>query len=299
MQLRQLFYTLSTAYYNVLMYQADESNYQIEIEVNQKRLKELNEFYSIGRSQLTDVLTFEANIASLEAQLEATRGLLESAKDVLAFVTGWNRSTKLKDQEPTAPLSEDIENYLSKIDQRPDVQEAMENVKVNDEGVPIAWGAHLPSIDLIGDYYTMRPGALSDVNWDAQLALTVPIFQGGVVQSQVRQAESVARQYSLLLSQTRRTAEEEIRTFYDSLIADRKQMNKLESLVVISKKNSETEIKYYRNGLVTNLDVLQAITTYQDAQRQLDHQRYQVQLDRVKLQAATGERSEVYVPSKK
>ena len=70
-------------------------------------------------------------------------------------------------------------------------------------------------------------------------------------------------------------------------------MLKLEELVDISKKNYETEVHYYRNGLVTNLDVLQSMTTYQDAIRQVDHTRLQLSVDRVKLEAATGQRPEM------
>lgn len=315
---KQLFYDLSTAYYNVLAHERDELNYRIEIELNQKRLVELESFFKIGRSQLTDVLTFKANIASLEAQLEITRGQLETSKEVLAYLTGWPRETELKDAEIlfSAPPSlsgaadssspgesaaaskvlahpGDVQSYLSLIDNRPDVRSALDNVKANDEGIPIAWGAHLPSVDLLGDYYFFRPGAISDVSWDVSLAVTFPLFQGGVVQSQVRQATSVSRQYSLILSQTRRLAEQEIRTYYDAVEADRKQVVKLTDLVEISKKNYETELEYYRRGLVTNLDVFQAMTTYQDAVRQLDHVRIQYQSDGVKLLASTSQRPEV------
>ncbi len=291
---QQLFYDLSTAYYNILGYQDDVKNYQIEIEINRKRLKELQSFFKIGRSQLTDLLTFEANIASLEVQLENSKGQLEVAKEVLAYLTGWNRNTILKDNEPMSSSAGDVTSFLPKVEQRPDVQTALATAQAQEEGVPFAFGSELPSVNLVGDYYLLRPpGALSDVNWDFSLQLSVPIFQGGVLQSQVRQAQSVARQYSLLLSQTRRTAEKEVRTFFDTLVADQKQMLKLGELVHISKKNYETEIQYYRNGLVTNLDVFQAIATYQDAQRQLDHQRETVKLDSAKLQAATGERPEI------
>jgi outer membrane protein len=125
--------------------------------------------------------------------------------------------------------------------------------------------------------------------------MTLPIFNGGIIQSQVRQAESVSRQYRLLLSQTRRVGEQEIHTFFDALVADRLRFLKLKELVQISKKNYETQTDYYRHGLVTNLDVLQAITTYQDSQRQLDHQKQTVRMDLVKLQAAVGERSEIKI----
>lgn len=61
---RQLFYDTSTAYYNVLMYASDESNYRNEIKINQKRLVELQYFFKIGRSQESEMLTFQANISS-------------------------------------------------------------------------------------------------------------------------------------------------------------------------------------------------------------------------------------------
>ncbi|MEO5968310.1 MAG: TolC family protein [Bdellovibrionia bacterium] len=291
---RQLFYDVSQAYFNVLTAQEDKKNYEAEIEINQRRLKELQTFLKIGRSQLTDLLTFRSNVASLEALLESTKGQLESAKDILAYLTGWNRETGLLIEDKNIISNPSgIEFYLAKIEDRPDVQAAKANVQAYEENIPMARGGHLPAVDLSGNYYLTRPGALSSVNWDVQIGLTMPIFQGGMVQSQVRQAESIAHQYSLILSQTRRTAEQEVRVFYDAYTADLKQFGKLSELVDIAKKNYETETKFYRNGLVTNLDVLQAINTHQDSKRQLDRSRQTLQLDAAKLQAATGQRSEI------
>jgi outer membrane protein len=290
---RQLFYDLSTAYYSVLMYEHDEENYRSEIAANEKRLKELRDFSKIGRAKLTDLLTFQSNIASLEAQIEATRGQLEASKEVLAYLTGWDRNTRLLGSPSAAIEAKPVTEYLTKIEERSDIKVALSNVQAYDEGIPMAWGGHLPSVDLLGNYYFVRPGALADVNWDVSLALTIPIFQGGAIQSQVRQAESVTRQYRFLLSQARRLAEKEIRTFYDNLIADQKQLRKLESLTELSKRNYETQTHYFKNGLVTNLDVFQSLATSAAAQRQRDRQREAIQMDLAKLEAATGERKEI------
>ena len=295
---RQLFYDVTAAYYNVLTLLSDQANYENEIEVNRTRLKELQTFLRIGRSRSSELLTFQSNISALEANLAASRTQLESAKDVLAYLTGWNREIVLQNNETPPANPGEVTNYLAKLEERPEVQTAVSNVKAFEEGIPIARGQHFPSVDLLGDYYLDRPGALSNVNWDVQLALTVPIFQGGAIQSQVRQAESVSRQYSLLLSQARRAAEQEIRTFYDALTGDQKQQIKLSETVDWSKKNYEAELKDYRNGLVTNLDVLTAITGYQDAQRLLDRAKFIVIQDAAKLQAATAQRPEVSVPRK-
>jgi outer membrane protein len=291
---KQLFYDTSTAFFNVLMNTQDVANYENEIAVNQKRVKELEEFYRIGRSKVSDLLTFKANVAAIESALEASRTQLESSKDVLAFETGWPRETPIADTEPSPAGPVDVQNYLVHIDERPDVKAAISGLAANAEGVPIARGAHLPSLDLLGNYYFTRPGALSDVNWDVSLVVTVPIFQGGAIQSQVRQAESVEREYSLLLSQARRTAEEEVRTFHDSWVGDQRQLNKLAETASLGKANYEAQLKDYRHGLVTNLDVLQAVTTYMDAARGRDRGTYLVKLDSIKLSVAVGARPELF-----
>lgn len=291
---RQLFYDVATAYYNRLAYQHDLANYQLEIMDSRKRLKDLYAFFKIGRSQLTDVLTFESTIASLESQIESTRGQLENAKDTLAYFTGWDRSIQI-DDSPISTHVDGIDSYLSRIEHRPDVLAALENVKAYEEGISIARGAHLPSVDLLGDYYFTRPGVLSGVNWDAAVTLTLPLFQGGVVQSQVRQAQSISRQFSATLWQIRRTAELEVRQFHNAVITDQNQLIKLTSLVDASKKHYDTETRYYRNGLVTNLEVLQAMTTYQNSLRLLDHQKEVAKLHFAKLAAATGDIPEINV----
>jgi outer membrane protein len=290
---RQLFYDTATAFYNVLENASDVANYQNEIQVNTKRVKELEEFYRIGRAKESDLLTFEANVASIESNLEASKTLLESAKDVLAFETGWSRDTPISDAEPMPVGPVDVQNYLAHIEERPDVQVAIWGVKANSEGVPIAWGQNLPSVDVLGNYYFTRPGDLSNVSWDVSLAVTIPLFLGGSINSQVRQAESVERQYGLLLSQARRTAEEEVRTFHDAWVGDARQLVKLAETATLGKKNYEAQLKDYRHGLVTNLDVLQAVTTYMDAERGRDRGNYQVKLDAAKLNAAVGARPEL------
>jgi outer membrane protein len=290
---RQLFYDVATVYYNVLAYDEDVKNYNIEIGVNRKRERELKDFQKIGRSQLTDVLTFHANTLSLEALLEDSRRQLKTAKHTLSYITGWDPNTPLIDLEADVVEPGPLVDYLARAELRADVQAAMEKARATDAGVQLAIGAHLPDIDLIGDYYLVRTGALRTVNWDIQVAVSIPLFEGGIVQSKVRQAKAIARQYHYALAQAKRNAELEVKTLYEALVADQKQLVKLKELVRVSKLNSEAEVKDYRNGLVTNLDVLQAITTYQDAIRRYVHQRFAVRLDRMKLLAATGQRPEI------
>ena len=58
----------------------------------------------------------------------------------------------------------------------------------------------------------------------------------------------------------------------------------------LSEKNYQANVKDYKLNLVTNLDVLQALTAYQDTQRSLEKIRYLTKIDYNKLEAAAAQR---------
>jgi outer membrane protein TolC len=110
------------------------------------------------------------------------------------------------------------------------------------------------------------------------------------LQSRVSEAVSQQTQAELSLSQIRRQAEEEIRSAHQSVVYDRLQLDALEKATVAARKNYEAQRHDYRLGLVTNLDVLQALTAYQENQRALDRARFTEKTDYLMLQAAAMRR---------
>jgi outer membrane protein TolC len=60
----------------------------------------------------------------------------------------------------------------------------------------------------------------------------------------------------------------------------------LEDAYKKAKKSYELQVKEYRYGLVTNLDVLQALTFMQDVKQNWDRALIQSQLDYINLTAA-------------
>lgn len=287
---RLLFYDVVDAFYGVLTLQSDGVNYGNELEIARKRLSELEGFRRVGRSRASDVLSQKANIANLEAQLEAARAQLKIQRDVLAFLTGLDSSVPLRDDEKV-PAASQLEGYLSGVAGRKDLLAASYAVRAADASVSVARGLHWPTADFVGNYYLERPASL--VKWDIALVLSLPLFQGGAVSSQVRQAVSVQEQVTLQESRARRLADQEVRRFYERVASGRVQLQKLTEYAELSRQNHEAIRRDYGNGLVTNLDVLQATTTWQVAQRTKARQAFALVGDYVKLQGAAGQRAEV------
>jgi len=285
-----LFRDVVLNYYTVLSLEQDLINLDEEIRQNEERARDIQSRIRIGRSRTSELLNVQATISTLRAQIEQTRGQLRVARETLAFLSGLEANTPLRDSEPAPPTPEPLDHYLAGLSSRPDVQASEQRLAAARENVAIARGAHLPSLDLNGNYYFERPGYLDDINWDVQVALTIPIYSGGSLQSRVREAGSQQTQAELAQSQVRRQAEQEIRSLYDNLLADQSQVKALEASTEAARKSYEAQTREYRLGLVTNLDVLQALTTYQQNLRALDRARFTAKLDYLRLLAASGQR---------
>ena len=109
-----------------------------------------------------------------------------------------------------------------------------------------------------------------------------------MISSQVRAAASQERQSELTLSLNKRTIDQNIRTIYASAVSDRAQFKAPKLAKEVSYKDYEAEKRDYRLGLVANIDVLQALTTFQEAERAMDVARYTAMYDYGRLQAETG-----------
>ena len=286
----QLFRDVVQNFYEVLALEQDLENLAEQIDQNLERRKELDARVRIGRSRVGEVLTVQSTISTLRARVEQLRAELATARDVFAFLSGLPAAMPLRDTEPMpmepAPLAE----YIERLDARPDVRAAQQRFRAAQENVAVARGARLPSLDLNANRYLERDGSLEDVAWDVQLALTMPLYAGGGLQSQVREALSQSTQAELEANRVRRLADQEIRSFHQIAVLDRNQLAALERATDAARRNYAAQRRDYRLGLVTNLDVLQALTTFQENQQALDRARYTAKANYLRLQAAAVRR---------
>jgi outer membrane protein len=292
----QLFKDVVQNFYIVLSIEQDLKNYSEEINQNIDREKELNGRVRIGRSRISEVLSVQSTISTLRAQVEQLRSQLGTAREAFAFLSGLAPATLLRDTEDLPANLEPLDEYLARLEMRPDVKASQQRLTAAQENTTVARGANLPSLDLNANRYLERSGYLRDAtnlrdsDWDVEIALTLPIYAGGLLQSKVREAVSQRTQAELNASQVSREAEQEIRSFYQIVMFDQTQLDALEKSTESARKNYEAQRRDYRLGLVTNLDVLQALTAFQQNQRALDRAHYTAKLDYLILEAAVVRR---------
>ena len=275
-------------FYAILALESDLRNYREEIRLNQEREKDIRARVKIGRSRDSELLNEQSSISTLRATVEQLRGQLRVARQAFAFLSGLDARTALHDSHRLPDSLQPLPTYLADIQSRPDVHAAQQRLVAAAEGIAIARGEHYPSLDLNANYYLERPGYLDNSKWDVQLQLTIPLYAGGSVQSKVRQAGAQRNQAELSQSQVLRQADQEIRSFYQSVEANLSQLRALTRATETAKKSYQAQVRDYQLGLVTNLDVLQALTEYQQNQRSRDHTVFTARSNYLQLLAAAA-----------
>ena len=284
-----LFSSVAQSFYGVLSNDREVENLKVTIKLAQDRVKEIRNRTQIGRSRNIELMAAEAQVAVLQAQLMAAEGQLITAWDQFVLLTGLARDVQLIKRREVPEPPKDISYYIDMLDKRPDIQSMKAQVQVAKSTEDVASAGHFPSIGVTGNYYVTRDGPQRDNHWDVTGTLTFPIFSGGLIKAQVTEAKERIREYEFSLGQTRRRAEMSIRTAHNSLVAALNQVMSLESALKSTEQNYKEQEKNYRFGQATNLDVIQALNSFQDTKRTLDRTRYIALSAWADLRAATAQ----------
>lgn len=287
----QLFQELANVYIGTLTLEQDLKNLREQVSIYANRMEELKLRSDRGESNRSEWLSAKASHASLVAEVRMLENNLFSSRQTLAYLTGQDAATVLVDPRPVSNdlLPSKIDPFLEAVVARPDIRAAQEKLEAARKGVTVAWGAHLPSVDAVGNYYLQRPGFLQDLKWDVGIRLTVPIFQGGGIQSHIRQAVSFRKDAELELEKLRRKAKLDVQTAFEKLQARREHLAHLKHSTELSKQSSDLLQQEYRRGLTRNIDVQMALGEFWRAQRGLDQSRYAIQMEWIQLEISSGQ----------
>jgi outer membrane protein len=297
-------------YFDVLGAQDDLQAQQMALISITRQLDQAEARYQIGLIAVTDVEEARASHDSTAAAVIAAKRVLASTKELLREIIGEPFDHLAIPVEPfdTAnpdPVSEDrwvemaLQQNLSLVSSRLAADIARENVSIQR-------GGHFPSLDLVGS-----AGKLTNNGVDAfddgspaggttldqrqrsiGIQLTFPIYSGGMVSSQVRQAVYQHRAAKERLERVARQTEHDARDAYLGVLSEITRVKALRRAVESNIVALHATESGYEAGTRTAVDVLQSRQQWVQAQTDYAHSRYDYMLDVIKLQQAAGTLSE-------
>ncbi|MFA6003082.1 MAG: TolC family protein [Elusimicrobiota bacterium] len=284
---RQLLYQdVVRAYLDLLAVRHEVGIRQAILATTDDRIKELRQRQRLGRSRKSEVLAVESQQAQDAAQLETARGAEAVAQLQLRFLTGWEED--VVPAELPAVSAAAVDAALAEARGRPDVEAARRDRDAAGYPASIASRQRWPVANMDGNYYLHRQSPYDKVYWDVAFSLSLPLYTGGIIGAQVREAEALRRSADQALSLALRRAELEVRAAGRDLDSALTIVAALEKAAKLAADNAQAQSDDYRSGLVTNLDVLGSLSALQQTRLKLDAARIGAFWSRTQLDVAAG-----------
>ncbi|AXF63266.1 outer membrane channel protein TolC [Leclercia sp. W17] len=296
----------ATAYFRVLSAIDTLSYIEAQKQAIYRQLDQTTQRFNVGLVAITDVQNARSQYDSVLANEVTARNDLDNAVEQLRQVTGnyypqlaslnVERFKTDKPQAVNALLKEAENRNLSLLQARLNQDLAREQIRQAQDG-------HLPTLSLNAStsvsntsYSGSRTSGAqggqysdSDVGQNKiGLSFSLPIYQGGQVNSQVKQAQYNFVGASEQLESAHRSVVQTVRSSFNNVNASISSINAYKQAVVSAQSSLDASEAGYSVGTRTIVDVLDATTTLYNAKQQLSNARYNYLINQLNIKSALG-----------
>jgi outer membrane protein len=232
------------------------------VRVLEQTLKQTRDRFNVGEVTRTDVAQSEAQLAAGKTQeLQAESNLTTTRANYRRII-----GSEPQNLAPGSPVDRFLPKSLPQavdlsLIENPNVTAAMFGIDVNFLTVKVNEGALLPTVNLVASVaqqYQQSPQLAQQFSASAIAQINVPIYQGGVEYSLIRQSKENLAQQRLTLEQTRDQTRANTVTAWGQLDATKAQVISAQSQVTASEIALNGVREEAKAGQRTTLDVLNA-----------------------------------------
>ncbi|NNN79051.1 outer membrane channel protein TolC [Vibrio sp. 11-4(1)] len=291
---------VSQAYFEVLRAQDNLVFVRAEKAAVGRQLEQTKQRFEVGLSAITDVHDAQAQYDQVLADEVLAENALTNSYESLREITGQEhkdlnildtrRFTASPSTVPAESLIEEAKTKnLTLLSSRILQDIARDNISLASSG-------HLPTLSLDGGYnygdtsHSSRDNTTDNFNIGVNLA--VPLYTGGNVTSQTKQAEYAYVAASEDLEAQYRSVVKDVRAQNNNINASIGALRAYEQAVISARSALEATEAGFDVGTRTIVDVLDATRRLYDANKNLSNARYDYILSVLQLRQAVGTLSE-------
>ncbi len=310
-----------TAEASVYDTKADKSNLEVSIataywnfynslqakEFMQENLDRTNSHYTQAQNMMNQGMLTQSDVLSAKVQVSNSQLMLLDAENTVRLtavalnnVLGVPLTTEYSiistphAGDTTMPQLGDMLQQAS--DKRSELQSLMLKYQAANAAVAAAWGAYLPQISVVGDYYYQRPNqriqppvdAFNDT-WDAGIQISLPIWNWGQTEAKVDEARAQREQAELAEKQTADAVYLDVTQSYLNFKQSKDKIAVAQTAVNDAEESYRISDQKFKVGLVTNTDLMDAEVALLQAKLNYSQALTDLEIARVNLEKATGQ----------
>ena len=300
---QDLILRVSQAYFDVLLARDNVAFAQAQKTAISEQLAQAKRNFEVGNATITDTHEAQARFDLVTAQELAAINDIEIKNRTLAQMIGKQPQVLSGLGSQFAPRLPELTSMDAWVER---ARSTNINVRVAEDALALAVqevrrnrDAHYPTVDAFASVNKAGAGSgiSGGIGTDTRskvigLQLAIPLYQGGLVDSRVREALANEEQARQNLENARRNAELAARSNYLGVSNGIAQVRALEAALLSNQSALDSTRLGQQVGVRTQVDVLNAQQLLFSARRDLAQARYNYVLSLLKLNAAAGKLSE-------
>ena len=293
---QELILRVTELYFNVLAAQDDLKFATAEKDAINRQREQAEKRFEVGLVPITDVKEAQSSYDSAIAREIDAQIALELSLDALAVVTE-DRITNLKTlssrMELVRPDPDSVEDWIhSALNQNLALLINEYDTKIAQQEIQRNRAKHLPTVDIVASYNDTDTGGLtgSRQTEDSRIGLELnfPIFEGGRTHYQTKESQYLYKAALEAHERIRRETTRDTRDAYHNVVAGISRVGAFGKAVESAEVAAEATEAGFEVGTRTSVDVLLALRSVFQAQRDYSRSRYDYLLDTLRLKRSTG-----------
>ena len=288
-----VFQAVAMAYLDVVRDQALVEVDRNNVDVLRKQLEATQDRFRVGEVTRTDVAQAEAALAQAQGTLVTQQGTLEISRAEYVRAVGHPPGRLMLPRErPVLPATREEALSLATNNNFSVISAKFAELAARDN-IDVVRGQLLPQISVVGildrsydQSATFKGALLNSAQITAQL--TMPLYEGGAIYSQTRQAQQTVGQRRSQVDDARRAAVQTAAQFWSTLQAARASISSFAAAVRAAQIALEGTQQEALVGTRTVLDVLIQNQTLLQTQSQLVTAQHDAALAEFNLASAVG-----------
>jgi outer membrane protein len=262
----------ATAYMNVVRDQAIVKLRQNNVRVLAEQLRATEDRFKVGEVTRTDVAQAQSGLAQSQADLSIAQGTLYGDQASFAQFIGHPPGSLRDPGPPTKLLPKNLQGAIEIAQaENPGILSAIFRERAQEHQVKQAKGQLLPTLSVNASYTkAAQPFGLPNVAQEDDTRvfgqLTVPLYQAGSVDAQIRQAIETLSQVRQQIDEQRELARSNVSAQWGLILAARGNVAAGKSAVEATRIALEGVRQEEKVGQRTILDVLNSEQQYLNAQ---------------------------------
>jgi outer membrane protein len=295
---QDLILRVAQAYFDVLIAQDSAQLVEAQKTAISEQLEQAKRNFEVGSATITDTLEAQARYDLTGAQQIAAQNNLEIKRSALqqlinAMPGDLSHLGKAFKMEPPQPA--DMQKWVDDAQSNNlQLAVAQASAEIADKEVARNRGGHYPTVDLVANYSNNNANGGSfgigteTTNKSIGVQLNMPLFQGGVVNSKLREAQANRERARQELENARRNVAQQARQSYLGVVSGIAQVQALQQALASSESVLEASKLGHDVGVRTNLDVLNAQQQLFSTRRDLYQAQYNYLISQLRLKQSVG-----------